>query len=128
MNETKFRMWVPGALLLLALSGCVPGSTSPGESPSSEASTETSGAGSSVTVSVACSDAMAAAAAVEDISDAVADVIRACDTLAEWVAASDLHPEALDGASPKLSVQNACASLPALQDEPLCVEVGAPGS
>jgi hypothetical protein len=74
---------------------------------------------------------MAEAAASAATSDTVADfvpAIKACKTLAEWIAASNANPGALDGVSPKLFVQNACASLESLVDEPLCLEVGAPGS
>ena len=81
--------------------------------------------------STACDDAMAAAAAVDENSDTVADLypaVRACQTLAEWTAASDAHPTALDGANAKLFAQNACANGEGLADEPLCVEVGAPYS
>ena len=130
MSNYLPRISVPTTLLVLFLAACMPGGASPSENARFAASAETS-AGSSVAVSAACSDAMAAAAAINNVSDTVADLepaIRACDTLAEWIAASDANPAALDGASPKLFLQNACASLEALANEPLCTEVGALGS
>lgn len=128
MSYTTLRVSVLMGLLVVALAGCGPGGASPSNVA---ASAEGSAGGSAVVVSPACSDAMAAAAAIEDVADTVADLepaIRACETLAEWIAASDANPAALDGASPKLFAQNACASLEGLANEPLCRAVGAPGS
>lgn len=128
MSNLTLRASVPLALLVVALAACGPGNASPSDAA---ASPEGSSAGSAVAVSPACSDAMAAAAAIGDTSNTVADLepaIRACETLAEWIAVSDANPAALDGASPKLFAQNACASLEALANEPLCLEVGTPGS
>jgi hypothetical protein len=79
-------------------------------------------------VTTACTEAFAEAAAVGDMEDSVEDLypaIRACETLAEWTAASDAYPAALDGAPAALFAQNACASNESLAGEPLCIEVGA---
>ena len=129
MSNPSPRLSFATTLLLLSITACTPGGASQSENASVAGSSDTSAGASTVSVSAACSDAMAAAAAIEDVS--VADLepaIRACETLAEWIAASDANPGALHGASPKLFVQNACASLEALANEPLCEEVGAPGS
>ena len=131
MSNPLPRLSFATTLLLLSVTACIPGGASSSDNASVAASAETSTGGSSVAVSAACSDAMAAAAASNNVSDTVADLepaIRACKTLAEWIAASDANPAALDGASPELFVQNACASLEALANEPLCRAVGPPGS
>jgi hypothetical protein len=126
VSDVTPRISIPMALFVFALAACAPAGV-----PSANPSFGASAGGSAVAVSAACSDAMAAAAAIGDISDTVADLepaIRACETLAEWIAASDANPAALDGAPAKLFAQNACASLEGLAEVPLCVEVGAPGS
>ena len=98
---------VTTALLALTLVGC--GGTAPG--------------GGAAT---ACQSAMADAAAVGDTADALADLypaVRACATLAEFSAASALHPDALDGVEPEVILPNLCANEASITDTPLCQEV-----
>ena len=59
----------------------------------------------------ACEKAFSDAANISDFSDTVEDLdpaVRACSTVAEWTAASNEHPGALDGASPLTFLQNRC--------------------
>ena len=65
-------------------------------------------------VLTACQQAFAGAAAVDAYSDMVTDLdpaVRACATVAEWVAGSAMFPAALDGADPVTFLRNRCASL-----------------
>lgn len=121
------RLLLPIVLLTVGLAACTPGASSPSENASAQASAEISAA-ASVTVSAACADAMIAAASTNDISAATADLIGACHSLAEFVAAAEANPLALNGASPQSFAEDACSSIDALKDKPLCVELAAPGS
>ncbi len=59
-----------------------------------------------------CESAMKAAHDVDDMRDTVTDIdpaIAACSTLAEFAAASERFPDALDGADPATYVSNRCA-------------------
>jgi hypothetical protein len=62
----------------------------------------------------ACDRAMADAARVDELQDTVTDVdaaIAACPTLADFVAASEKYPAALDGADPVTYIANRCADV-----------------
>ena len=71
----------------------------------------------------ACESAMSAAADVSDLEDTVEDLdpaVRACATFAEFEAAADRFPDALDGAPADLFVANRCADGVAAD---ICAEV-----
>ena len=61
-----------------------------------------------------CEAAMKEAHDVDEMQDTVTDVdpaIAACPTLADFVAASERFPNALDGADPAIYVANRCADV-----------------
>jgi hypothetical protein len=80
-----------------------------------------------IVVSKACADAFAAAAAVDDLHDAVEDLnpaVLACMTLAEWTAASIAHPGAIsEGVDPAEFLRNRCAAGGELASSALCKSV-----
>lgn len=58
-----------------------------------------------------CEQAFADAAAVSDFQDTVEDLdpaVRSCESLEEWVAASEAYPAALDGVDPETFLRNRC--------------------
>jgi hypothetical protein len=75
----------------------------------------------------ACEQAMETAAEVDEMSDTLEDlydVVRACANLAEFRAASEQFPEALDGVDPEVILPNLCANPDAgISDTPICFEV-----
>jgi hypothetical protein len=67
------------------------------------------------------------AAVIDSTMDAVTDLdpaIETCANLAELEAASDVHPDAFDGASVRDFVTNRCLSEEALATTAICREVG----
>ena len=59
----------------------------------------------------ACDEAFAEAAQVGDVEDTVEDLYpatQACESLADWTAGSETHPDALDGADPEEFAVNVC--------------------
>lgn len=71
----------------------------------------------------ACQMAFADAAAVDPLQDSHADLwpaFDACADLAEFSAASQMHPDALDGVDPETYATEQCAAEPELQDSPVC--------
>jgi hypothetical protein len=116
--------WAPmlvGVLLLAACSS--PASTS--STPSTTPSTSTSNASPSTTVTAACNSAFAAAAAVDVMTDTVSDLypaVRACASVAEWVAAANGNPGAISAdVDPREFLGNVCASGTAgMSAEALC--------
>lgn len=61
----------------------------------------------------ACESAVAAAAAIDDMSDTVSDLdpaIRNCATIEDLRAAAAKYPKAFDGVDPVEFVRNRCAS------------------
>jgi hypothetical protein len=103
----KTRTIVTALVALFALSACG------GESDSSEAS--------------ACEDAFAEAAQVDEMQDAHSDLwpaFEACGSVEEFAAASDAHPDALDGVDPQTYAENQCASEPEVEGTPVCESVG----
>lgn len=70
-----------------------------------------------------CRGAAVAAESVAESEDAVGaldDVIRACPTLEEWLAATNLYSAALRGTSATQHLANRCAALQGLAATPLC--------
>ena len=100
MNDRKIALCV--AILttsLLVLAAC---SSSSGAGDASQES-----------VLTACEEAFKAASEVSDMEDTVEDLdpaVRACETVDEWVMASEKYPGALDGADPVLYLSNRCLS------------------
>ena len=93
-----------------------------GEATGAELEGTTSSPSSSVSE---CEAAFADAAAVGDLEDVIEDLypaVRACLTIEEWSAASDVHRDALDGADPLVFLSNVCsfAEEPDIQASPLC--------
>lgn len=73
----------------------------------------------------ACDEAFAQAAEASDFEDSVSDLypaVRACDSVEEWVEASEAHPDALDGADPRTFLRNICQG-DAVADAELCAQV-----
>lgn len=73
-----------------------------------------------------CDAAFASAAAVSDIEDAQEDLWPAfsdCADLAEFTAASELHPDALDGTDPETYATNQCLYEPTVAGTPVCEDV-----
>jgi hypothetical protein len=116
-----------GVLLLAACSSPASTASTPSASstPSSTtASTSTSDASPSTTVTAACNSA-SAAAAVDVMTDTVSDLypaVRACASVAEWVAAANGNPGAISaGVDPREFLGNVCASGTAgMSAEALC--------
>lgn len=70
-----------------------------------------------------CLDAFEDAAEVPDTQDTLADLwpaVDACETLEDFTAASEEHPDALDGADPETYVRNQCEYEPEVADSALC--------
>jgi hypothetical protein len=78
-------------------------------------------------VSAECMNAMRTAASVSDMQDTVSDLypaLEACGTVEAFTAASEEHPDALDGVDPETFARNACRSAPqAARDAPLCISL-----
>lgn len=101
--------------LALSVAGC---SANDSSDEASERTTES-----------ACDQAFAEAASVSEMQDTVEDLypaIRVCTTIGEWTAASDAHPDALDGADPVVFLTNAClyASVSDVKQTELCRSLG----
>lgn len=90
---------------------------------------DTSSDTSSQATESACEQAFSQAASVSDMQDTIGDLypaIRACKTVNEWTAASNVHPDALDGADPVVFLTNACmyATASDIADTGLCESLG----
>jgi hypothetical protein len=122
--------WAPMLVGVLLLAGCsspatTAGTPSASSTRSTPASTSTSDASLSTTVTAACNSAFAAAAAVDVMADTVSDLypaVRACASVAEWVAAANGNPGAISsGVDPREFLGNVCASGTAgMSAEALC--------
>lgn len=113
--KNKMCFVVMGLLFCLIVAGC----GSSGENNSGRADE----AGETTNTLSACERAMKAAADVSDLQDTVEDidpVIRACDSMEEFAAASAKFPKALDGASEEIFVTNRCTYNTALQSTEIC--------
>lgn len=70
---------------------------------------------------------MAAAASVDEMQDTVDDlypVAQACESLADWTAASQAHPDALDDIEPEIVATNICLYGDGVAGSRLCQELG----
>lgn len=73
----------------------------------------------------ACEEAFAKAAEVDAMADVHEDLwpaFEACGDLAEFAAASELHPDAID-AEPETYATNQCLSEESLAESPVCVDI-----
>lgn len=77
-----------------------------------------------------CARDFAAAAEVDEMEDTGSDLYpaaKSCSSLEEWIAASEAHPDALDGADPETFARNTCLygpeEDPELEDAALCQEL-----
>ena len=74
----------------------------------------------------ACEAAVQDAANVSATEDTVSDLDRAieqCADLAQFEAAAEQFPDALDGVDARRFIANRCAAEPAIADSAICVEV-----
>lgn len=123
---TKMKYGMLAAAMTLMISGCsAPASDNEpiaAEPPAQESEAQTPGAEAS-----ACDTAFAEAASVSDMEDQLSDLwpaFTACGTLEEFIAASENHPDALDGADPEIYATNQCLYEPVVEDSPICAEIG----
>lgn len=124
-----------GVLLILVLGACsspaAPTISTITSAPTTSTTTSTAPTTTTtlgVLVSGECDAAFAAAAAVGEMEDTVADLypaVLACHSLSQWTAASDAHPDALDGTDPAIFLGNLCAYAEdaEVREAPLCDEV-----
>jgi hypothetical protein len=123
------RHIILATLVLATLSGCGGDdeANSAGTTTTVEDATTTAPAGSDLPTEQ-CDQAFADAASQDDMSDTVEDLYpaaRACESIADWVAASENHPSALDGADPEAFAINVCAfGEDAVAGSALCEELG----
>jgi hypothetical protein len=77
----------------------------------------------------ACESAMSAAADIPATEDTVTDLDQAieCASVADFEAAAEQIPDALDGVDAHTFLSNRCASEPAI-DSPICDEVFTPAA
>lgn len=75
----------------------------------------------------ACDSAVREAADISPMADTVSDLdnaIRECSTLAEFEAAANQFPDALDGVGARGFIANRCAAEPGIESSALCQEIG----
>lgn len=74
----------------------------------------------------ACLDVFETVVAVQD-ADALAEELDpafgACESLADWAAAAERNPAALDGADAEAFARDRCGDAPALADTPVCEDL-----
>ncbi len=73
-----------------------------------------------------CDAAFADAASKGDMEDTAEDLwpaARVCESLADWTAASEAHPDALNGADPEEFARNTCQFGDDMGGSALCAEV-----
>jgi hypothetical protein len=74
--------------------------------------------------SEACSQAFADAAAVSEMQDTHEDLFSAyfaCETLDDWIAANDEHPDAIDGVDPTMYASTVCeGNEDEIGESPIC--------
>lgn len=73
-----------------------------------------------------CEAAVREAAEVSALEDTVSDLdeaIETCATLADFEAAADQFPEALDGVSAREFISNRCTFEPAISGSAICAEL-----
>jgi hypothetical protein len=103
--------WVLGAVLALAVVAAL---TNPDDETADPQAADPAPAAQAAAPSE-CMRAFEQAASVGEMQDTVSDLYPAalaCGTLAEWAAASEAHPAALDGADPETFAGNMCLSAP----------------
>lgn len=74
-----------------------------------------------------CESAVREAADISATEDTVSDLDRAieeCATVAEFEAAAEQLPDALDGVDARTFIANRCANEPLIADTAICTEVG----
>lgn len=74
-----------------------------------------------------CDDAFDQAASVDKMQDTVEDLYpaaRACESLEDWIAASERHPDAIEDADPEVFARNVCMYGEDVTDSLLCQELG----
>lgn len=104
--------WILGAVLAVMALALVGNLLGDGDE------TDDSSAATPATVPPAqteCMNAFEQAASVGEMQDTVSDLYPAalaCETLAEWTAASDAYPTVLDGVPPETFAGNMCLSAP----------------
>jgi hypothetical protein len=101
--------WILGAVLALIVVANLLGNGDETDAPSAATPAATPPA------QTECMRAFEQAASVGEMQDTVSDLYPAalaCGTLAEWTAASEAHPAALDGVSPEVFAGNMCLSAP----------------
>lgn len=119
------------ALVIVTLVACG-GSDDPGASEteafSFQATERAEVAADAVTYSEECGNAVRQAAEVGDMQDTVEDLdpaIISCESVAEFQAAADDHPTALEGTDAATWASNRCQSAEdqAVKDSDICAEV-----
>lgn len=115
--------------LALVLTGCGGDSatteTSTTTTAPEEESSTTAGDGLPTDACDAAFEQAAQPGEMEDTVENLYPAARACESIADWTAASEQHPDALDGADPEGFAINVCAYGEDVADSPLCQEVNA---
>jgi hypothetical protein len=110
---------------LLVLSACGGETAEQTEKTDETEPTEQSESGSDEPT--ACEEAFRQAAEVGDMQDTHEDLwpaFQSCSDLQEFTAASEKHPDTLDGADPETYAQNQCQYEPELEGSALCDALG----